>query len=144
MEVAEWRGKRSVGLPPWGRWPISKWPSVAQWRLCHCVWAKALCAVGFYLPGCAGLQLKKRKDWTFLRKNVLQKSIINVISKAGVFELLCLSVSLCSEISAEVVVFLKGILSCREDFVTTLADWSYDGFWVWVTFSLGCPSFFGL
>lgn len=51
---------------------------------------------------------------------------------------------LCSEISAEIVVFLKGILSCWEKFVTTLADWSYDGFWFWVTFSLGCPSFSGL
>lgn len=54
---------------------------------------KALCAVGFCFTAYAGVQLKKRRTGIFLRKNVLQKSIIYVISKAGAFKHLFASVS---------------------------------------------------
>lgn len=75
--------------------------------------------LGFALAGYAVVQLKKEGKDLF-RKLLLQGAQVTSFQRWGFLTVSLPFCSLCSEISTEIVIFLKGALSCWENFFNTL------------------------
>lgn len=88
-----------------------------------CLWGLAVgrpcMLLGFALAGYAVVQLKKEGKDLFW-KLLLQRAQFTSFQRWGFLTVSLPFCSLCSEISTEIVIFLKGTLSCWENFFNTL------------------------